>query len=43
MKARCRRLAVPAFTVKLEAAQPEVFAEIYKEYSMKNLDVKPEH
>eukprot|EP01052_Picozoa_sp_SAG31_P034341 SAG31_NODE_4001_length_3676_cov_16.072127_4_plen_284_part_00 len=35
-----RRLAVPAFTAELEATQPETFAEIYKEHSMKNLDVK---
>ena len=36
---RCR-FAVSAFTVKLEATHPETFAEVYKEYSMKNLDVK---
>ena len=35
-----RCIAVPAFAAKLEATQPEAFAELYKGYSMKHLDVK---
>eukprot|EP01052_Picozoa_sp_SAG31_P006622 SAG31_NODE_306_length_17979_cov_7.825447_9_plen_254_part_00 len=37
---RVWRLAVNATANKLEAAQPEAFAELYKDYSMKGLDVK---
>ena len=33
-------LAVGASAAKLEATQPEAFAELYKGYSMKYLDVK---
>jgi hypothetical protein len=32
--------AVPAFAAKLEETQPQAFAELYKGYSMKNLDMK---
>ena len=35
-----RCIAVPAFAAKLEANQSEAFAELYKGYSMKHLDVK---
>eukprot|EP01052_Picozoa_sp_SAG31_P016172 SAG31_NODE_1062_length_10105_cov_11.143814_4_plen_254_part_00 len=37
---RVWHLAVNATANKLEAAQPEAFAELYKDYSMKGLDVK---
>eukprot|EP01052_Picozoa_sp_SAG31_P042272 SAG31_NODE_6664_length_1934_cov_1.401635_1_plen_367_part_10 len=37
-----RRLAVTATATKLETTQPAAFAELYKEYSMKHLDVKPD-
>eukprot|EP01052_Picozoa_sp_SAG31_P056213 SAG31_NODE_15962_length_729_cov_2.074603_1_plen_194_part_10 len=37
---RVWRLAVNAIANKLEATQPEAFAELYKGYSMKGLEVK---